>query len=359
MASCGPDWTSTTGFRETGSSGCPAGPRSGHHSSIQLPELERMGTMSGTAGVLQTAPLGPPCAPAPPERGASVTTSSPLHTGIPYWTVFLLTCFLLQQVPPHNPGGSAHGDLMSTVPSDQGPYRLALPFTQLPQGSAAGRGWGDLCLYNAGSVHHASPLRGMQTRSSSYPGSLESCVYWDEKCGGPVKERTGGSDLKTLVSRIRAGFVLTEHFTCQWNGDSDWLLGSGEPHQLRSNSHKSIKEIRTTPLVSFKSFLIQKKKNPTNQCMTEGLWNSMRIQNICPLCPLVGKATVKKMPSASLCHYRRQIFMICSVPGPRTLGWTDHLTARATREGLPLRPRLQACSAWCTTDSVCWKSAEI
>lgn len=221
MASCGPDWTSTTGFRETGSSGCPAGPRSGHHSSIQLPELERMGTMSGTAGVLQTAPLGPPCAPAPPERGASVTTSSPLHTGIPYWTVFLLTCFLLQQVPPHNPGGSAHGDLMSTVPSDQGPYRLALPFTQLPQGSAAGRGWGDLCLYSAGSVHHASPLRGMQTRSSSYPGSLESCVYWDEKCGGPVKERTGGSDLKTLVSRIRAGFVLTEHFTCQWNGDSD------------------------------------------------------------------------------------------------------------------------------------------
>lgn len=36
-----------------------------------------------------------------------------------------------------------------------------------------------------------------------------------------MKERTGGSDLKTLVSRIRAGFVLTEHFTCQWNGDSD------------------------------------------------------------------------------------------------------------------------------------------
>ena len=151
MASHGPDWTSTTGFQETGSSGCPAHPMSGHHSSVQLSELERMGTMSGTAGVLPTAPLGPACAPAPPERGASVTTSSPLHTRIPYWTVFLLTCFLSQQVPPHNPGGSAHGDLVSTVPSDRGLYLLALPFTQLPQGSAAGRGWGDHCLYSAGS----------------------------------------------------------------------------------------------------------------------------------------------------------------------------------------------------------------
>ena len=73
MASRGPDQTSTTGVRETGSSRCPAGLRSGHHSSVQLPELERMGTTSGTARVLPTAPLGPACAPAPPERGASVT----------------------------------------------------------------------------------------------------------------------------------------------------------------------------------------------------------------------------------------------------------------------------------------------
>ena len=34
-------------------------------------------------------------------------------------------------------------------------------------------------------------------------------------------KETGGSDLKTLVSRILVGSVLTEHFTCQWNGDSD------------------------------------------------------------------------------------------------------------------------------------------
>lgn len=221
MASRGPDQTSTTGVRETGSSRCPAGLRSGHHSSVQLPELERMGTTSGTARVLPTAPLGPACAPAPPERGASVTTSSPLHTRIPYWTVFLLMCFLLQQVPPHDPGDSAHGDLVSILRSDQGLYRLALPFTQLPQGSTAGRGWGDLHLYGARSVHHAPPLRGCNQGAQATQAPWKAGVYWDEKRGRPVTETTGGSNLKTLVPQILVGSVLTEHFTCQWNSDSD------------------------------------------------------------------------------------------------------------------------------------------
>lgn len=173
MASCGPDQTSTTGVRETGSSRCPAGPRSGHHSSVQLPELERMGTTSGTARILPRAPLGPACAPAPPERGASVTTSSPLHTRIPYWIAFLLTCFLLQQVPPHDPGGSAHGDLVSTLRSDQGLYRLALK-RQASPGQCSRKGLGrPPSLQRQVSPPCSSPLR-MQTRSSSYPGSLES-----------------------------------------------------------------------------------------------------------------------------------------------------------------------------------------
>ena len=47
------------------------------------------------------------------------------------------------------------------------------------------------------------------------------------------------------------------------------LLGKRKPHQLSSNSQYIIKEIRATPLVSFKSFLIKKKTN--HQCTIEAL----------------------------------------------------------------------------------------
>lgn len=139
------------------------------------------------------------------------------------------------------------------------------PLRSFPK-AALQEGAGETSVFTApGQSTTLLPSEGCKQGAQATQAPWKAGVYWDEKCGGPVKERTGGSDLKTLVSRIRAGFVLTEHFTCQWNGDSDWLLGSGEPHQLRSNSHKSIKEIRATPLVSFKSFLIQKKKKkPTN-----------------------------------------------------------------------------------------------
>lgn len=213
MTPCGPNWTSTAGVRETGSSRCPAGPRGGHQGSVQLPGLERMGTTSGTAGVLPTVPLEPACALAAPERGGSVTTNSPLHTWVPYWTVFLLTCFLLQQVPPHGPGGSAHGDLVSTVPSDRGRHRC--PLFSFPR-AALREGAGETPVFKAPS-HFSPPRDTNQAQATQAP--WKAAVYWDEKCAGPVKETTGGSDLKTLVPRILVGSVLTEHFTCQWNSD--------------------------------------------------------------------------------------------------------------------------------------------
>lgn len=146
------------------------------------------------------------------------------------------------------------------------------PLRSFPK-AALQEGAGETSVFTApGQSTTLLPSEGCKQGAQATQAPWKAGVYWDEKCGGPVKERTGGSDLKTLVSRIRAGFVLTEHFTCQWNGDSDWLLGSGEPHQLRSNSHKSIKEIRATPLVSFKSFLIQKKKK--NQPMHD--WGSLK-----------------------------------------------------------------------------------
>ena len=171
MTPCGPNWTSTAGVGETGSSRCPAGPRGGHQGSVQLPGLGRMGTTPGTAGALPTAPLGPARALAAPEKGGSVTTNSLLHTWVPYWTVFLLTCFLLQQVPLHGPPGSAHGDLVSTVPSDRGRHRCPLrsfPIAALREGA------GETPVFKAPSQSTTLlPSEGYKP-GSSYPGSLES-----------------------------------------------------------------------------------------------------------------------------------------------------------------------------------------
>lgn len=176
-----------------------------------------MGTTSGTAGVLPTAPLGPACAPAAPQRGGSVTTNSPLHTRVPYWTVFLLTCFLLQQVPPHGLGGSAHGDLVHTVPSDRGRHRC--PLRSFPR-AALREGAGETPVFKApGQSTTRLPSEGYKQGAQATQAPWKAGVYWDEKRAGPVKEMTGGSDLKTLVPRILVGSVLTERFTCQWNSD--------------------------------------------------------------------------------------------------------------------------------------------
>ena len=200
------------------------------------------------------------------------------------------------------------------------------PLRSFPR-AALREGAGETSVFTA-----PGPLQGMQTRSSSYPGSLESWCLLGEKRGGPVKE-TGGSDLKTLVSWILVGSVLTEHFTCQWNGDSDWLLGRGEPHQLSSNSQKSIKEIRATPLVSFKSFLIKKKKKqPTNAWLrvSEQYEDTEHLPSV----SACGKGNCEKNAisqpvSLTQVFNRRQIFTICSVPGPTDPGmnWSPHCTS--------------------------------
>lgn len=83
--------------------------RSGHHSSVQLPELETMGTMSEHSwGPAKSTPRTRLCSGTSRE-GLQSQPAAPSTLGSPYWIAFLLTCFLLQQVPPHDPGGSATG----------------------------------------------------------------------------------------------------------------------------------------------------------------------------------------------------------------------------------------------------------
>ena len=121
-------------------------------------------------GRCQQGPWDPPYSGSSREGGFSHNQQSAPHSG-PLLDCFLLTCFLLQQVPLHGPPGSAHGDLVSTGPSDRGRHRCPLrsfPIAALREGA------GETPVFKAPSQSTTLlPSEGYKP-GSSYPGSLES-----------------------------------------------------------------------------------------------------------------------------------------------------------------------------------------
>ena len=130
-------------------------------------------------GAANRAPGTRPYSGSSREGGFSHNQQSAPHSG-PLLDCFLLTCFLLQQVPLHGPPGSAHGDLVSTVPSDRGRHRCPLrsfPIAALREGA------GETPVFKAPSQSTTLlPSEGYKP-GSSYPGSLESwCLLGWEAC---------------------------------------------------------------------------------------------------------------------------------------------------------------------------------